>query len=94
MTLRMSPRGDEARQRERSDLHQEWLLDEALMETFPASDPSSPYQPPGGAHETATAQAHQLPDRFARRGSETTLWLIVAGCAIFGAAYVVRHVRR
>ena len=26
-------------------LHQEWLLDEALKETFPASDPISPARP-------------------------------------------------
>lgn len=25
-----------------SQAHDEWLLDEALMETFPASDPSAP----------------------------------------------------
>ena len=26
-------------------LHEEWLLDEALKETFPASDPISPAEP-------------------------------------------------
>lgn len=26
----------------RSPAHQDWLLDEALLETFPASDPISP----------------------------------------------------
>ena len=26
------------------DAHLEWLLDEALKETFPASDPTSPYR--------------------------------------------------
>ena len=29
----------------RSEKHAEWLLDKAIMETFPASDPVAPYQP-------------------------------------------------
>ena len=28
-----------------AEQHAEWLLDEAIMETFPASDPVAPYQP-------------------------------------------------
>ena len=28
-----------------AEKHAEWLLDEAIMETFPASDPVAPYQP-------------------------------------------------
>ena len=27
--------------------HDEWLIDEAIEETFPASDPTSPSQPAG-----------------------------------------------
>jgi hypothetical protein len=32
-----------------SEARQEWLLDEALMETFPASDPISPAAPAAGS---------------------------------------------
>jgi hypothetical protein len=28
-----------------AEKHAEWLLDEAIMETFPASDPVAPYLP-------------------------------------------------
>ena len=34
-------------------LHQEWLLDEALKETFPASDPISPARPTQSHREGA-----------------------------------------
>ena len=36
---------DAARSRTESGRRQEWLLDEALKETFPASDPISPARP-------------------------------------------------
>jgi hypothetical protein len=39
----------------RSPEHEEWLLDEALIETFPASDPISPACP--GDSPDATKQA-------------------------------------
>ena len=37
MTVRIPRRSGKAHGSERSDVHQEWLLDEALKETFPAS---------------------------------------------------------
>lgn len=94
MTVRVPRRSGKAHGSERSDLHQEWLLDEALKETFPASDPSSPYQPHATANEHTTAHARVLATRSIRRGSTTMLWLIAAGCAIFCAGYVVGRVRR
>ena len=38
---------DAAVTRRETSAHQEWLLDEALKETFPASDPISPARPAG-----------------------------------------------
>jgi len=41
-------------------MHEEWLLDEALKETFPASDPISPARPAerqGGDDRPATIDA-------------------------------------
>jgi hypothetical protein len=40
-----SPPADTAASRAEASRHQEWLLDEALKETFPASDPISPASP-------------------------------------------------
>ena len=37
--------GDRAIARRAASRHEEWLLDEALKETFPASDPISPARP-------------------------------------------------
>jgi hypothetical protein len=40
-----------------TSVHEEWLLDEALKETFPASDPISPARP----SERQGADARQAP---------------------------------
>jgi hypothetical protein len=73
--------------------HEEWLLDEAIKETFPASDPVSPF-----VRETTDAS------RAARRNSSSmgraqlrgrsTFWWIMAGCVVFYVGYVARRRRR
>ena len=93
MTIEIPRRIMMAHGSKRSD-HQEWLLDEALKETFPASDPSSPYQLQDTANEPRDVRAHGLEASSLRRGSTSMLWLIAAGCAIFGAGYLLGRIRR
>ncbi|MBW4049700.1 MAG: hypothetical protein HIU89_17830 [Proteobacteria bacterium] len=52
------PIPDSGHTRQQEDEHQEWLLDEALSESFPASDSPaiSPYRP-RGTSEPALIQA-------------------------------------
>jgi hypothetical protein len=54
--------------------HDEWLLDEALAETFPASDPPAVVQP---GSTVAVHYASRRPSRKLPRASPT-LWMIVA----------------
>ena len=46
-------------------LHEEWLLDEALKETFPASDPISPARPTrshrGGGQQATISTDSETP---------------------------------
>jgi hypothetical protein len=43
--------GEAAAARPGASRHDEWLLDEALLETFPASDPIAPASPAAGHDE-------------------------------------------
>jgi len=74
--------------------HEEWLLDEAIMETFPASDPTSPYRSEGSTAAEGTAYRSSASISRARRRDRRTLWWIIAGCAVFYLAYVARRRRR
>ena len=94
MTVKIPRRSGKAHGSERSDVHQEWLLDEALKETFPASDPCSPYQPRAIGNEHTTPPAHVQAARSSGRGSTRALWLRATGCALFCAGYVVGRIRR
>ena len=71
--------------------HEEWLLDEAIKETFPASDPVSPYWP----GSVTLSHARDRTARRARRALprfDTGAWLVVAG-ALLLVAYVTRRRR-
>ena len=71
--------------------HEEWLLDEAIKETFPASDPVSPYWP----GSVTLSHARDRTARRARRALprfDTGAWLVVAG-ALLLVAYATRRRR-
>jgi len=71
--------------------HEEWLLDEAIKETFPASDPVSPYWPGSVTLSHARDRTAHRARRAVRR-FETGTWLIVAG-ALLLVAYAARRRR-
>ena len=74
--------------------HQEWLLDEAIMETFPASDPTSPYRSDSTTRAPETARRYPTPLTRARRSAKAAFWWIIAGCAMSYAGYVASRRRR
>ena len=65
----------------------EWLLDEAIDETFPASDPVSPYYV-----ERRTALPSTARMRLPRPGKRTRV--IVAAALVFIAGYALGRRRR
>jgi hypothetical protein len=67
------------RTRGAGERHDEWLIDEALMETFPASDPSAPYQP---AHRTPHASPVSTLPHAAPRASAALPWVIAGGAIL------------
>jgi hypothetical protein len=73
--------------------HDEWLIDEAVRESFPASDPSSPSQP-GSILSVRYAAEDRAGFRLRRRGDMTPLWWMLAGCAIFAAGFLAGRRRR
>ena len=65
-----------------SDAREERLLDDAIDDTFPASDPISHGQP-GSIVSTRYAAL----ERRALRGRQTSMpWLLIGGAAAFGLA--------
>ena len=76
------PHQDDSARDKHERRHQENALDEALKDTFPASDPVSFEQP------TPTRQGKDLKDmrcRFAMLPSAKSIWLAIKSC-IAGAA--------
>jgi len=65
--------------RNAGERHDEWLIDEAIMETFPASDPPAPYLP---AHRTPHSSSVPTAQRAAPRPSVALPWMIAAGAII------------
>ena len=79
--------------------HGEWLIDEAIMETFPASDPAAPYLPEHGARPRERAGAPiagiaTIAAGSARDVRPRALPLALAGIALFAAGYVAGRARR
>jgi hypothetical protein len=73
--------------------HQEWLLDEALKESFPASDPASPYlaEPTRALHGS---RRWPLASRsHAPRQVASAAPLLLAGLAVLVGIYVGRRRR-
>ena len=81
---------DEMSDRRRA--HQEWLLDEAIKETFPASDPVSPYVDDSASTIAATPhRQRRVPRRFNARQAPLPL-AIVTGCLVLaGIVYLARR---
>lgn len=71
--------------------HDEWLLDEAIRETFPASDPVAVYLP-----QALPAMSHAVRRRIRVGAPPTTgtAWWIAGAVAIFCAGYLVGRGRR
>jgi hypothetical protein len=90
----MSHESATAQKRARVSAHQEWLLDEAIMETFPASDPTSPYRSDSTTRAPDTGHRRPAPVMRARRSGKAAFWWIIAGCAMFYAGYVASRRRR
>jgi hypothetical protein len=65
--------------RRAGERHDEWLIDEAIMETFPASDPPAPYQP---AHRTPHASHASMLRRAAPRAGDLLPWVIAGGAIL------------
>ena len=72
--------------------HDEWLIDEAVEQTFPASDPSSAGQP-GSIVSLRYADQQQARRSRLRRRSRGALWLAAAGVAL-GVALLATRLRR
>ena len=72
--------------------HDEWLIDEAVEQTFPASDPSSAGQPGSivNLRYAAQQQARRSRSRLRSRGA---LWLAAAGVALGVVLLAARRMR-
>jgi hypothetical protein len=90
MPLRSPPPVDASWSRSR---HDEWLLDEAVFETFPASDPIAPFVPDAATLATRAA-SRRGPRRSGRRarGVPEPMWVALAAafCVGFVAGRRVR----
>jgi hypothetical protein len=61
--------------------HDEWALDEALEETFPASDPPTPPRPGSTMAQRYAVRAGA--DGFRLRRSRVIRWILVASTVFF-----------
>jgi hypothetical protein len=79
--------------RDRWTRHNEWLLDEAIKETFPASDPVSAGQPGSivGLRYTAEERAREQPRG---KGIARSLAWLAAGSTLCLAVYYLTARRR
>ena len=71
--------------------HDEWLMDEGIRGSFPASDPASSSQPGSIVNERYAARERTAEPRASDR---TMLWWLLAGGAIFCVAFVAARRRR
>jgi len=72
--------------------HDEWLLDEAIRETFPASDPVAVAQP--GSLPSLRHAARRRARRPASPPSTAAAWWIAGAAVVFCAGYLVGRGRR
>ena len=76
-----------------SEEHDEWLLDDAIDDTFPASDPVSLGQPGSTVNlRYAALERRDRRPQVSSRRSMTTWW-VLAGVAVTFAFLFVRHRR-
>jgi hypothetical protein len=61
--------------------HDEWALDEALEETFPASDPPTPPRPGSTMAQRYAVRASA--DGFRLRRSRAIQWILIASTVFF-----------
>jgi hypothetical protein len=61
--------------------HDEWALDEALEETFPASDPPTPPRP--GSTMAQRYAVRATADGLRLRRSRAMGWAVIAACVFF-----------
>ena len=74
-----------------SDSREEHLLDDAIDDTFPASDPVSHGQP----GSTVSTRYAALEQSALDRATDTTAWWLLAGAALaFGVALLMGRKRR
>jgi hypothetical protein len=66
--------------------HNEWLVDEAIRQTFPASDPISPSQP--GSLVSERYAAHHAATLRNVRNTKRALWWLACGCAAVYALWL------
>jgi LPXTG-motif cell wall-anchored protein len=71
-----------------SEAHEEWLLDDAIDDTFPASDPISHGQP-----GSIVSARYATRERDARSKRQKSTWLLIAGAIAIGLALVFRRRR-
>ncbi len=71
--------------------HDEWLMDEGIRGSFPASDPNSSSQPGSLVNERNPANRRIVQPR---RSDKTAFWWLMAGCVIFGVGFLAGRSRR
>jgi hypothetical protein len=68
--------------------HDEWALDEALEETFPASDPPTPPRPGSTMAQRYAVRASA--DGFRLRRSRAIRWILIASTVYFAVLWFRR----
>jgi hypothetical protein len=68
--------------------HDEWALDEALEETFPASDPPTPPRPGSTMAQRYAVRASA--DGFRLRRSRAIQWILIASTVYFALLWFRR----
>jgi hypothetical protein len=66
--------------------HDEWALDEALEETFPASDPPTPPRP--GSTMAQRYAVRATADGFRLRRSRAIQWAVIAASIVFAILWL------
>jgi hypothetical protein len=72
--------------------HDEWLMDEGIRDSFPASDPTSSSQPGSLVGQRYATREHRVTKRI--ESDSTTFGWVMAGCAIFCAGFILGRGRR
>lgn len=74
--------------------HEEWLLDDAIDDTFPASDPVSHGQPGSIVNMRYAAREHHATRPRLQRMNSAPWWLLLGSAALACALLLVRERRR